>query len=85
MARISGFPKTRPVVDSMGMLNSETRLSTEELENRIPITGEGSPEGVIAASVGATYYDLSADTGSIHYVKTQQSVGEDRSKGWKLA
>lgn len=85
MSKISGLPKTRPFIDDNLMLNTEGRVAIDELENRIPVTGSGSPENVVAAQAGATYYDLDATTGSIHYVKTVDSIGGDETKGWILA
>ena len=85
MGKVSGLPKTRIFFDDYGLLNTEGRVAQEEIEARIPITGTGSPEAVIEAEAGATYYDLSASTGAIIYIKTAQSISGNRTKGWTLA
>lgn len=85
MASVNGLPKNRAFLDDNLVLNTEGRVAQDELESRIPITGVGSPEDVITAIAGATYYDLTASTGAIHYVKTVNSVGGDGKKGWILA
>lgn len=84
MAKVVPFPNTRPIVDEMGMMTGEVRILNEALFNRIPITGSGTPEGNVEAAEGAVYYDITASTGSIHYVKTANSVGGDRTLGWIL-
>lgn len=85
MAKIDGIPKTRPFLTENLLLSTEGRVAFSELEGRIPITGNGPPEGVVLAPAGATYYDMDGDTGSIHYVKMQQAIGGDGTLGWKLA
>lgn len=85
MTIIVGLPKSRPIVEEDGFLTPESRVALLELEARIPIYGSGSPEGEVESLVGATYYDIDASTGSIIYVKTQDNIGGDRSKGWTLA
>lgn len=85
VGKVSGLPKTRIFFDDYGLLNTEGRVAQEEIEARIPITGTGTPEAIIEAEAGATYYDLSAGTGAIIYIKTAQAVNGDRTKGWILA
>jgi len=46
--------------------------------------GSGSPEGQLEASKGKRYMDESGDTGSILYIKKQESISGDRSQGWIL-
>lgn len=49
-----------------------------------PITGTGSPEGVEEARLPRFYVDTAASTGSILYVKLQNDIAGDRTKGWVL-
>lgn len=49
-----------------------------------PITGTGSPEGVVEARIPRFFVDLSGSAGSVLYVKTQNSISGDRTKGWIL-
>ena len=84
MAKVTRLPYVRPIVEE-GIITQESRVILEELFNRIPITGEGSPEGVVDADVGATYYDLNAVAGSRHYIKINQDIGGDTTQGWELA
>jgi len=76
---------TRPIVDANGALTEESRVFFSELVNRLPSYGSGSPENVVAADVGATYYDLNAAAGSRVYLKVTQDVSGDRTQGWELA
>lgn len=75
----------RPITDDDGRLTQESRVYFSQLAERIPSYGEGSPEGVVSANIGATYYDLGASSGSRHYIKINADIGGDTSKGWELA
>lgn len=75
----------RPIVDENGALNSESRVFFSNLAERLPIYGDGSPEGVVEAGRGREYYDLQGGTGSIIYVKTAANIDGDRTRGWVLA
>lgn len=90
MAKVTPFISSRKLVDANGVLTQEGRLFFDAFINRIPITGTGSPEGVVEARAGATYYDLAASTGSIHYIKKVDEVDDggatrNKTKGWELA
>lgn len=85
MRNLIPLTNTRSIVDGNGNLTQEARIFFEELQSYIPINGSGSPEGVIRARQGATYYDISATAGSIHYVKKLTDIGGDTSQGWVLA
>lgn len=75
----------RPFVDQTGTLTEEQRVYFDELANRIPSYGTGSPEGVLDARVGATYFDLGAAAGSRLYIKAAFDIGGDTTMGWELA
>ena len=75
----------RPIVDESGQLTQEARVYFSDLANRTPSNGSGSPEGVVSAQSGATYYDLDAAPGSRHYIKLVDGVSGDSSLGWELA
>lgn len=49
-----------------------------------PIVGTGSPEGSVEARVPRFYVDTSGTTGTVLYVKLQNSILGDRTKGWVL-
>ena len=82
MSKITGLPKTRAFLDAMGLFTVEGRTVIEEMENRIPITGSGSPEGAVEADAGATYYDLDTSAEIRHYVKIVSEQNGDASQGW---
>ena len=85
MAKIDGLPKTRPFLDESAILNTEGRVAFEQLESRIPITGTGSPEGVVESIVGGIYFDLLGTTGSIIYIKLADDITGDKTAGWVVA
>lgn len=49
-----------------------------------PIVGTGSPEDVQEARQKRFYIDDSGSTGTVLYVKIQDDIGGDRTKGWIL-
>ena len=78
-------PFVRAIVDETGTLTQESRVYFTDLAARIPSYGSGSPESVIDATIGATYYDLDAAQGSRIYIKINESIGGDTTQGWELA
>lgn len=85
MDKVPPITNTRPVVNVDGVLTQEARTSFNELYRRAIISGNGPPEGVVSATQSATYYDLSATTGFIIYVKTKSDINGDNTLGWVLA
>lgn len=77
-------PFTRAIVDQDGMLTQEARVFFSNLVERIPIYGEGTPEGVVKGQIGSTFYDLDAVAGSRVYLKINANIGGDTTKGWEL-
>ena len=73
---------TDPIVDDSGVPSVQFYLWMEQLSEAIkpPVTGPGSPEGVIVASIGKWYVDTSATVGSGIYFK-ETSEGDT---GWVL-
>ena len=61
----------------------------EELDDRLPYSGTGSPDGKVAASVGAAYVDEAATSGAIRWIKTSGTGNtgwqvEWGDTGWRL-
>jgi len=48
------------------------------------IIGTGSPEGVVTAEQGQEYMDDAGVAGAIKYIKRDDNVAGDKSKGWIL-
>ena len=74
-----------PIVDDNGLMNQEMRdwVDTVSFFGYIR-TGLGSPEGLVEARVTALYMDTSGSAGSILYIKRDNDVGGDTTKGWIL-
>lgn len=72
----------QPIVDQDGTMAQPFRQFTQEASLSIPITGSGSPEGVVEAVQFSLYLDTSGGAGSIAYRKMQPDIGGDRTKGW---
>lgn len=75
----------RPELKETGEANDDVRVWRQQIANRLPILGEGNPEGVLQAERGATYYDMDGSTGAIIYIKIQSDIGGDKSQGWVIA
>ena len=83
--KITELSDTRPIVESDGSLTPQSRAYFRVLTDRALIIGEGSPEGVVDAVVGADYMDTNGSTGNIRYSKRDDDDGAgDRTKGWIL-
>jgi len=85
MTQLLPLTSIRPITDERNVLTEEARVYFVDLADRVPSYGEGSPEGVIDAPIGATYYDLAAASGSRHYIKINAAISGDPTKGWELA
>lgn len=74
----------RPIVDGDGSLTIQSRTFFRQLIDRALIIGTGSPEGVVPAEIGSSYMDDSGAAGSIMYLKRDDNITGDKSKGWIL-
>ncbi len=61
-------------------LNSWFKIITD----RALIVGTGTPEAIVEASQGAVYMDDAGTTGNILYIKRDDDVLGDKTKGWVL-
>lgn len=50
----------------------------QQLQGKVPLEGDGSPEGVVVAKPGRLYVDLTGGAGSTLYVK-ESGTGDT---GW---
>lgn len=73
-----------PLVNSEGIPTQYFLLYLKNIERYLPITGSGSPEGVVEAPLYSLYIDTAGSAGAIEYRKLQASVANDRKKGWEL-
>lgn len=75
----------QPIVEANGTMSRPFQDWQSVVTLLLPLTGAGSPEGVVTAEQYQHYYDTTAAAGSIHYIKMLADIGGDRSQGWKLA
>lgn len=61
--------------------NGLARLETivRQLQGLVPLVGDGSPEGVVAAELGTVYRNRSGGAGTSFYVKETEPTPET---GW---
>lgn len=78
------FNTSFPIVDTNGFPTQAFRDYLFKLGFLVPITGTGSPEGVIEAPQYSIYLDTTAAAGSIQYRKMLTSISGDTTQGWKL-
>lgn len=83
----TGASGTRVSMSIKVLLRASTVLSgfadkdeVEELARAVPVTGTGSPEGVVAAPVGTSYVDTTATAGAVRWIKAS---GTDTT-GWRV-
>lgn len=82
--KLATLTLSRPIVGEDGVMTVEARTYFARLSDRIDVFGEGSPEGVVEANQGQSYFDLNATTGNIHYIKKLSDIGGDKTMGWVL-
>lgn len=68
-----------PIVDKNGMAADMFRLW---IARRQPLTGAGSPEGVVGANLYRFYINTTGSPGSLLYIKVQSDIGGDKTQGW---
>lgn len=83
MSRIVPLRRSIPITESERMTLPFVLWAqcVTELEM---LSGTGSPEGVMPASVGRLYMDENGTAGSILYIKRDADIGGDTSRGWIL-
>ena len=75
---------TQPILDQRMAMTNAFRSWTQLITLASPITGEGSPEGIVEAQRTRFYMDTSGIAGAIMYVKRNADISGDRTKGWIL-
>ena len=83
MTAISPNP-LQPIVDRAGKMSQTFRTWAQAVTATQILIGTGSPETVVSAAQGRLYMDDSGTAGSILYVKRDDNIGGDTSKGWIL-
>lgn len=76
-------PDGKTTQQMMIWINEVTDLQIDIADLQI-ITGAGSPEGVVEALPRRLYMDTAGTTGNILYIKRDDSIAGDLSKGWIL-
>jgi hypothetical protein len=74
----------QPVVMSDGTMHQSFRRWASIVTDQLPITGIGSPEGVIDAPQFAVYLNTIGGPGAVQYRKMLPEIGGDTKKGWVL-
>lgn len=76
MAKITAFPRIRPLVDGNGALTQEASAWAQAVsQGAQTLEGSGSPEGVIEGLIGWDYFD------SVAVVFYKKSINGG-STGW---
>ena len=84
------MPKVTPIKLYDPFVNDDLALTKENkdrmrvLQSWVPITGNGSPEGVVEALQFRLYIDEDGSTGSILYIKKLAEIADDITQGWVL-
>ncbi len=70
-----------PCIDEMRRPMQNLRIIIEQLRSYVPLSGDGSPEGVVSANKLRLYMDdLTGDV----YIKKLDGIGGDPKQGWVL-
>jgi len=60
------------------------QLLSEGASKLPPLTGTGSPEGIIESKQGRFYINIAGGVGTTLYVKRLDDIAGDRKTGWTL-
>lgn len=82
--RVTPPTTTRPIIDEQGEMVQEMRTWTQIITNQALIIGTGSPEAVVESPQGTVYMNDAGTAGSILYIKRDDNITGDRTKGWIL-
>lgn len=72
-----------PIVDESGAMTQQLRDLINQLTDLIPLTGSGSPEGVVEAAQFSLYLDEDGAAGAIEYRKMLTNISTNKTRGWK--
>ena len=84
VTRVSPPTTTRPIIDERGEMSQEMRTWTQIITNQAMIVGTGSPETAVEAGQLSVYMDDAGTAGNIVYIKRDDNIAGDRTKGWIL-
>lgn len=71
-----------PIVSADGTMTQQFRELLNEITQSLPLTGTGSPEGVVDAFQFSTYIANDGTSGSLLYVKKLTDIAGDTTMGW---
>ena len=81
---ISFLNKSQSIVDPKGIMDIRFRNWADAVTRLQILEGEGSPENVIGAARAELYMDINGITGSILYIKREDDIDGDPTRGWIL-
>ena len=70
------------IVDDSGKMEQAFRVWSGQVNDSLPLTGSGSPEGVVFAVQFSLYLDTAGSAGAIEYRKMLPNIGGDTKQGW---
>lgn len=73
--------RSDPLVDENGVSSQRFFEWIQGISERVPLEGNGSPEGSLVANNGRLYIDKSGTQGTRIYIKTT----DGGNTGWELA
>lgn len=80
---MTGILANYAIVNADGTMTQWFRDYMNKVDRYLPIVGDGSPEGVIAAPQYSLYIDYNGGSGAMEYRKILPEIGGDRTQGWE--
>jgi len=74
-----------PIVTENKAASDAFRLWMARTDLGTPITGAGSPEGLVEARQFQLYINTTGATGTLLYVKLQPDIAGNKKQGWVAA
>ncbi len=73
-----------PIVNKEGLMVQQFMLFLNDIALTNILSGVGTPEGTVSAIQGQEYMDTTGTAGAIKYIKRDDDIGGDSTKGWIL-
>ena len=84
MPKVTPMQPFDPFVGDDLVLTKQNQDVMRVLQSWVPITGNGSPEGVVEALQFRLYIDQAGTTGTLLYMKKFTEISDDITQGWVL-
>lgn len=81
---INKLNRAQAITDDQSIMELRFSTWTDRVTDLQILTGSGSPENVVSARQTRLYMDIVGTAGSILYIKRDDNIADDPTRGWIL-